>query len=120
MRETTVGVMAALGASAAPSSFALRVTLIIVCAYVALGVALIPFATLPGPQIPGFIALFVAVNFVTELSTAVLLTIRFRDSGSWPLPLLACAYLFSSLMSVPQLLTFPGAPFDGPSAFAGL
>ena len=86
-----------------------RITIAIICFYAALAIAVIPFAALPGPEIPGFVALFVTGILISELSTSFLLFVRARDSHPWSLLLLGCAYLFSALMSVSQLLTFPGA-----------
>lgn len=92
-----------------PSAAAMRIALAIFGVYLALGAALIPFATIPGPVIPGFIAVFVVGILITELSTALLLAIRFHHDRSWSLLLLGCAYAYSALMSVSQLVTFPGA-----------
>ncbi len=47
------------------------------------------------------------------MSTSFLLFVRARDTHRWSLLLLACAYLYSALMSVSQLLTFPGAVLSG-------
>lgn len=94
-------------------SSARRVTMVIICIYAAFAIALIPFASLPGPIVPGFIALFVTGILISELSTSFLLFVRARDTHSWSLLLLACAYLYSALMSVSQLLTFPGAVLSG-------
>jgi membrane-associated sensor protein len=94
-------------------SSAQRVTIVIICFYAAFAIALIPFAPLPGPVIPGFVALFVSGILISELSTSFLLFVRARDTHPWPLLLLGCAYLYSGLMSVSQLLTFPGAVLSG-------
>jgi hypothetical protein len=90
-----------------------RITIAIICCYAAFAIAIIPFATLPGPVVPGFVALFVTGILISELSTSFLLFVRARDSHPWSLLLLGCAYLFSGLMSVSQLLTFPGAVLTG-------
>ena len=81
----------------------------IVLAYTVAALALLTVADRPGPPIPGISAFFAAGVFVTELATAFLLLVRFRDARSWSLLLLACAYLYSALMALPYLLTFPGA-----------
>jgi PAS domain S-box-containing protein len=90
-----------------------RQTLVIVVGYSLLALALFPFAARPGPEIPGMTAVFTAVIFTTELSTSFLLFVRFRDTPVWSLLVLGCAYLFTALMAVPHLLTFPGAIVTG-------
>src|SRR5207237_2667924 len=70
-------------------------------------------APYPGPELPGITAVFVGVVFVTELSTSFLLFVRFRETPFWSLLVLGCAYLFSALMVIPHLLTFPGAVLAG-------
>src|SRR5882757_1174382 len=81
---------------------AVKITIILICVYTILAVALIPFAGLPGPEIPGFVAIFTAGILITELSTAFLLFALFRQARTWSLLLLGCAYFYSSLMSVAQ------------------
>jgi PAS domain S-box-containing protein len=91
----------------------LRLTLTIICCYAIAALAVVPIAARPGPEIPGVTALFVGAVFVTELSTSFLLFVRFRESAAWSLLVLSCTYLFSALMVVPHLLTFPGAVLAG-------
>ena len=91
------------------SGSALRATVLIITAYAVLVLALVPVAGMPGPELPGLTAVFAAVLFVTELSISFLLFARFREIPTWSLLLLAAAYLFSGLMAVPHLVTFPGA-----------
>ena len=50
-----------------------------------------------------------AIVFVTDLVTAVLLFGQFSATGSRALLVLASGYLFSSLIAIPFALTFPGA-----------
>ena len=50
-----------------------------------------------------------AIVFVTDLVTAVLLFGQFSITGSRALLVLASGYLFSSLIAIPFALTFPGA-----------
>jgi signal transduction histidine kinase len=98
----------------APQSFAIggpgRLSVTVVIGVTALlVVALLPIADHPGPVVPGLISLFAAVIFVTELSTSFLLLVRFRAIRTWSLLLLSCAFFYSGLMTIPYLLTFPGA-----------
>jgi two-component sensor histidine kinase len=88
---------------------AYKATVAIVLAYAVAALALLTIADRPGPPIPGISAFFAAGVFVTELATAFLLFVRFRDARAWSLLLLGCAYLYSALMALPYLLTFPGA-----------
>ncbi len=90
-----------------------RLVLACIAVYAAVAALLVPFASVPGPPIPGLSAFFGAGVFATELSTAFLLFVRLRDTPSWSLLVLACAYLFSSLMTIPYVLTFPGALLVG-------
>lgn len=69
----------------------------------------LPFAKVPGPQVPGITAAFSASLFVTELATAMLLLGRFRAERRPWLILLVCAYVFSAFMAILYLLAFPGA-----------
>src|SRR5690349_12118523 len=83
--------------------------------YVLATLALLPVATRQGPVLPGIIPLFVGGVLTTELATSFLLFASFRQGRSLSLLLLGCAYLYSGLMSLPHLMTFPGALLaDGP------
>jgi PAS domain S-box-containing protein len=81
---------------------------VIVVALVAYGVVA-PFARIPLPRIDSFIPTMMAIVFVTDLVTAVLLFGQFSTTGSRALLVLASGYLFSSLIAIPFALTFPGA-----------
>lgn len=81
---------------------------VIVVSLVAYG-AVAPFATIPLPRIDSFIPMVMAIVFVTDLVTAVLLFGQFSTTGSRALLVLASGYLFSSLIVIPYALTFPDA-----------
>ncbi len=85
------------------SAFAVIVVSLVAYAAVA------PFASIPLPRIDSFIPTMMAVVFVTDLVTAVLLFGQFSTTGSRALLVLASGYLFSSLIAIPFALTFPGA-----------
>jgi len=106
-------------ASPVPATAALtyRATAAIIALYAVLIVPLIGVATVPGPALPGFNAFFAATVFVAEFATSYLLAIWFSRAPSWSALLLAAAYLFSALMTVPYLLVFPGAVRDGMPLF---
>jgi signal transduction histidine kinase len=61
------------------------------------------------PRIDGFIPFILAIIFVADLITAVLLFGQASFSASWSLLILANGYLFSALIVIPHALTFPGA-----------
>jgi two-component sensor histidine kinase len=81
----------------------------IICIYAVIGLAILPIAANAGPEIPGVTPLFVGVVLVTELATSFLLLVRFIEARTWSLLVLGCTYLFSGLMPLAHLLTFPGA-----------
>jgi hypothetical protein len=89
---------------------------VIVVSLVAYG-AVAPFARIPLPRIDSFIPTVMAIVFVTDLVTAVLLFGQFSVTGSRALLVLASGYLFSSLIAIPFALTFPGA--FAPTGFLG-
>lgn len=72
------------------------------------------FVNIPLPRIDSFVPTVMAITFVTDLVTAVLLFGQFSATGSRALLVLASGYLFSSLIAIPYTLTFPGAfaPMD--------
>jgi len=61
------------------------------------------------PRIDGFIPFILAIIFVADLVTAVLLFSQASFSASRALLVLANGYLFSALIVIPHALTFPGA-----------
>jgi signal transduction histidine kinase len=81
---------------------------VIVSTVVAYG-AVASFAKIPLPRVDSFIPTMMAIVFVTDLVTALLLYGQFSTTGSRALLLLASGYLFSSLIAIPFALTFPGA-----------
>jgi hypothetical protein len=70
--------------------------------------AMLPFSGTALPRIDSFIPTVSAIAFVTDLVTAVLLFGQFSASGSRALLMLASGYLFSSLVIIPFVATFPG------------
>jgi signal transduction histidine kinase len=71
--------------------------------------AVAPFSGTPLPRFDSFIPTMMAIVFVTDLVTAVLLFGQFSTTGSRALLVLASGYLFTSLVAIPFTLTFPGA-----------
>jgi two-component sensor histidine kinase len=108
----------AAGLASAPAKdagAAYQLTLVSIGAYAVAAVLSMRFAARPGPVLPGINAFFAAGVFVTEFSTTFLLFVRFRESRRWSILLLACAYLYSALMTIPHVLTFPDAILSGGS-----
>ena len=68
-----------------------------------------PFSAIQLRRIDGFIPATESAIIITDFFTAVLLFSQSRIIGSLGLLLLASGYLFSALMVLPHLLTFPGA-----------
>ena len=97
-----------MGTSPATPSHRRLAFAVIVVSLVAYG-AVAPFASIPVAEIDSFIPTMMAIVFVTDLVTAVLLFGQFSTTGSRALLVLASGYLFSSLIAIPFALTFPGA-----------
>jgi signal transduction histidine kinase len=71
-------------------------------------IACVPYVRVPLPPSPAFVAVYNAVSTLNDLTTAIILFGQFSILRSRALLLLASGYLFASLISVVQLLTFPG------------
>ncbi len=98
---------------ASPSGPAQRAVTIVVGAVAVLALVLLPIAGHPGLAMPGIVALFATALLITELATSFLLLVRFRAIRTWSLLILSSAYFYSGLMTIPHLLTFPGAVLGG-------
>jgi signal transduction histidine kinase len=85
-------------------------TVALVCvAYAAAAAALLPFVATEWPAVPSFAGIYATGVLVADLCTYVLLTAQFRAGGPRWLLLLSTAYLFSGVMAVLHIATFPGA-----------
>ena len=69
---------------------------------------LAPFADRPWSRFDAFIPFFEATIFVTDFITSVLLFAYFSIYNSRALLVLASGYLFTALIVIPHVLTFPG------------
>jgi two-component sensor histidine kinase len=108
-----------IGAGSAPAHSAFIISIAFICTYTIFGLAVIPFAGSPGPEIPGIIAVFATTVFVTELCTSLLLFVYFRANPHWSLLILGSAFLYSALMVVAHMLTFPGAVLTSQAVVGG-
>jgi signal transduction histidine kinase len=68
-----------------------------------------PFANIQLPRYDGYIPAIESMVFVNDLITAILLFSHYAISPSRPILALACAYLYTALIVIPHILTFPGA-----------
>jgi signal transduction histidine kinase len=85
-----------------------RLALAVAAASVVVFLAAAPFAKQPLAQVPAFLPLYQSALVINDLITAVLLYGQFRIMRSRALLALASGYLFSALMAVFHLLSFPG------------
>lgn len=84
----------------------LCVALIAISAVVFVGCA--PFVRAQLPSSVAFVASYNSISALAALATAIILFGQFAMLRSWAMLLLASGYLFASLLSLVQLLTFPG------------
>jgi signal transduction histidine kinase len=105
----------ALGAEPrAPSQAQLRSFALLSLLYAAITVAVIPWAREPGPADASIVVVYGIGILMADLCTAILLGALYRASGRPALLVLACAYLYGSLMAGAHMATFPGALFEQP------
>jgi signal transduction histidine kinase/CheY-like chemotaxis protein len=81
--------------------------------------ALIPVARAPLPRIEAFIPIYDATFALSNLVTAGFMLVGFNRSGLRAVLVLAAGYLFTSLVAVPHMLTFPGLFSSGGLLGAG-
>lgn len=91
-----------------PNSAQRRFALVVTALQVTACVVVAPISA-PVPRIDSFVPVIVAIIFVANLITAVLLFGQSFVTASRALLVLANGYLFSSLIVIPHALTFPGA-----------
>jgi signal transduction histidine kinase len=68
----------------------------------------VPFAKLPLGPVPAFIPIYQSVLAINDVLTAVLLFGQFAFLRSRGVLVLAAGYLFTALMAIAHMLTFPG------------
>jgi signal transduction histidine kinase/CheY-like chemotaxis protein len=85
-----------------------RVALGVVLASLAISIAAAPFANIQLPRVDAFIPLYESALTFNDLITAILLFGQFSILRSRGILLLACAYLFTGLLVIAHLLSFPG------------
>jgi signal transduction histidine kinase len=96
-------------ATLTPSKAQLRLALGVVLVLVASTAFILFFANIQLSRVDAFVpALETAIVF-NDLVTTALLFAQFSIVRSWALLVLACGFLFTSLIVIPHALTFPGA-----------
>src|SRR3979490_1618985 len=96
---------------------ALAVVLAMVTAFI---ITAGPLSTMQLARIDAFVPAYAAAMFVIDLITAVLLFAQFSILRSRALLALSNGYLFTALMVIPWMLTFPGVFTPGGLLGAGL
>jgi signal transduction histidine kinase len=79
-----------------------------------------PLSTIQLPRIDAFVPAYAMAMFVNDAITAVLLFAQFSILRSRALLVIASGYLFTALVIIPWLLTFPGVFAPGGLLGAGL
>ena len=85
-----------------------RIASAIVLASLAISLAAAPFAKVPLPRVEAFVPIYESALTFNDLITAILLFGQFSILRSRAILLLACGYLFTGLMVVAHMLSFPG------------
>jgi signal transduction histidine kinase len=85
-----------------------RLALAVAAVLLAVFAITVPFAPTPLPEVDAFIPAVQSSIIVTDLITSVLLFAQFSVTRSRALLVLASGYLFTALMVLPHMLTFPG------------
>lgn len=80
--------------------FAILLFIIAACA--------LPVARDHGPVIAPFLPAYITAVLVFELLTAVLFSLQYRQQMRASTLVLGCAYLYTGLVVIPHILTFPG------------
>ncbi len=90
----------------AQKRFALVVVLVLVTVFVLITAG--PLSRIETGRVEAFIPIYLTGMFVSDSITAVLLFAQFSIQRSRALLVIANGYLFTALMLIPYLLTFPG------------
>lgn len=86
----------------------LALTLVAAIALVVLAIAG-PLSSIEPPKVDAFVPAYATAMFVTDLITAILLYAQYSILQSRAILVVASGYLFSSLIVIPWLLSFPDA-----------
>jgi signal transduction histidine kinase/CheY-like chemotaxis protein len=98
----------------APTAAQMRTFALLSAVYIALTLAVVPWARLPGPSDPHIVVIYGLAVLVADLCTALMLGALYRGSRRGAHLLLGCAYLYSGLMAGAHMASFRGAVFEAP------
>ena len=87
--------------------FERRLALWVLLVSVAIFIALAPFAKVPLAQVPAFLPLYQSALCINDAMTALLLFGQARAARSRSLLVLASGYVFTALITLAHLLTYP-------------
>ena len=110
-------ILSTLSPSLAQRHFALAVVLALLVAF---GITAGPLSTIQPGRIGAFVPAYATAIFVIDLMTAVLLFTQFSILRSRALLAVASGYLYTALIVIPWMLTFPGVFMPGGLLGAGL
>src|ERR1700738_3059406 len=110
-------ILASLSAGRAQRRLALAIVLVLLVPFF---IVAGPFSTTQAWRIDAFVPAYATAMFVNDLITAVLLFAQFSILRSRALLAIASGYLFTALMLIPWMLTFPGVFTPGGLLGAGL
>jgi signal transduction histidine kinase len=96
-------------ATRTPSKWQIRIALGIVVALFVACCLVAPFANTPLPRVDVFVPVTLTVLVINDLIISALLFSQFSVVGRRALFVLAVGYLFTGLIIIPVMLTFPGA-----------
>jgi signal transduction histidine kinase len=124
MRETAFAapkeqdfILSSLSPSSAQKRVALGVVLLLVVSFFIIAG---PLSTVQVMRIDAFVPVYATAIFVNDSITAVLLFAQFSILRSRALLAISSGYLFTALISIPWILTFPGVFAPGGLLGAGL
>jgi signal transduction histidine kinase len=102
-------------ASSPPGRAQKRFALVVVLGLFAVFVLIVagPLSRIQASRIDAFIPIYLTGMFVSDAITAILLYAQFSIQRARALLLIASGYLFTALMLIPYILTFPGVFVPG-------
>ncbi len=95
-----------------------RTVILLSVGYAIAVLALLPIAPRQRPEVTQIVPALGTALVITDLATAFLLAVQFRQDRAVSLLVLACAYLFATWMALLHLLAFPAAVL-GPGPLIG-
>jgi signal transduction histidine kinase/CheY-like chemotaxis protein len=98
----------------APTPAQMRTFALLSVTYVALTLAVVPWAREAGSADPHVVVMYGLAIAIAELCTALMLGALYRDTGRIAHLLLCCAYFYGGLMAGAHVATFPGAFYEQP------